>query len=99
MTQYYDLAIDFDDTIRDTNTDLPVEGAMDALNWLEDEGYSWYVLTANQNLAGVQTWMRKYGFLDVIVTHEKMPAKYYVDDRGLKFDGDWDSIIMEIGHN
>lgn len=36
------------------------------------------------------------GIKDIRVTSEKIPALAYIDDRAIRFDGDWDAILRQI---
>ena len=42
--------------------------------------------------------MEKYDVAKYIdeVTHEKPRAEYYIDDKGIKFDGNWKEILEEV---
>ena len=61
------------------------------------ERYEIYVFTA-RNREKVYKWLIKYFFDDYIydVTNKKEPAYLYIDDRALKFDGDYMEILKEI---
>lgn len=102
MTEYYDVAIDFDGVISSSDgyvkglSEMPKDGAIDALHFLKDNGYSYYVLTARNDIAAVQVWLRSYG-VECKVSNTKYPAGMYLDDRAYRFQ-DWEDALMEIGH-
>jgi len=33
---------------------------------------------------------------EVAVSNRKLPAEFYIDDRGIKFNGDWEETLKEI---
>ena len=53
-----------------------------------------------EQLAGVETWLAEHGFVKGEhydeVTHEKVPALVYIDDRALHFV-DWEQALAELG--
>ena len=61
------------------------------------ESYVVYIFTT-RNREKVYKWLIKYFFDDYIcdVTNKKEPAYLYIDDRALKFDGDYRKILEEI---
>jgi hypothetical protein len=75
-----------------TLPDEPVEGAID---WLHEmvKRFNVAILTTRgetpEGCAAVMTWLRKHGYTgpDLEVTHEKVPALAYVDDRAIRFTG------------
>ena len=46
----------------------------------------------------VWEWLEKYDVAKYIdeVTHEKPRAEYYIDDKGIKFEGNWKEILEEV---
>jgi hypothetical protein len=44
----------------------------------------------------VQHWLQKYGILVDEVCEHKPPAHVYIDDRAVRFRGNWDDLIDEI---
>lgn len=91
------LAIDFDGVIHKyskkwhdgTIYDEPVEGVKEALGKLKKAGYRVIIFTARLDRAAIQYWMIENGmekgaYWDEI-TNMKIPARVYIDDRGLRF--------------
>lgn len=79
-------------------TDLPVPGALEFVNWLVDNGATCVIITArvreenDDHCKGVESWLKKHGFPEMKVTGKKMPCLLYLDDRGLRFTGDFDEV-------
>ena len=46
----------------------------------------------------VEEWFEKHDVLQYIdyVTWEKPRAEYYIDDKGLHFNNNWDEILEEV---
>lgn len=86
----------------------PIDGSLEAIKMLHDK-FNIIIFTAKarpdrplvNNKTGKQLvteWLKKYDVLKYIdyVTHEKPRAKYYIDDKAIKFDNNWDIIIKEV---
>lgn len=95
------LCIDFDGVLNsyisgwqghDNIPDPPVEGAEKACWRLFDVGWKLYVLTSRTNLEPVARWLEKYGFPSMTLTRVKPIAIAYIDDRAVRFDGNWDAL-------
>ena len=46
----------------------------------------------------VEEWLEKHDVLQYVddITWEKPRAEYYIDDKGIKFDNNWDEILKEV---
>lgn len=88
--------------------DEPMPGAREALARIHQR-YRVVILTTRVNptlhggdaqLASVEAWLVRHGFVKGEhydeVTHEKVPALVYIDDRALHFDS-WDQALAELG--
>lgn len=88
--------------------DEPMPGAREALARIHQR-YRVVILTTRVNpglhggdaqLASVEVWLERHGFVKGEhydeVTHEKVPALVYIDDRALHFV-DWDQALDELG--
>lgn len=86
----------------------PLPGALEAIEKLS-KFYNVIIFTAKvrpdrplvQGKTGqtlVVEWLEKYDVLKYIqeVTHEKPRAKYYIDDKAIKFDNNWKDILAEV---
>ena len=94
------IAIDFDGVIIKHDKiptgginfdDLPMEGALDAINLLIEQGNEVWVFTSNPYKTDIYCWLDKNNFPELEVTNIKKPAHIYIDDRGLRFTN-WQDI-------
>ena len=70
---------------------------MDFLEALSEYGQEICILTA-RDITKVWEWLEKYrmNHLIYMVTNEKLPAIVYIDDRGLKHNGDFDETLKKL---
>jgi hypothetical protein len=101
------VVLDFDKTLHrysrgwDDGTiyDPPIPGAVEAANQLAMHCRLVVQSTRARTEEGrraIATWLRVYGFPPMKITAEKEPATIYVDDRGYRFEGDWELALAEI---
>lgn len=95
------LAIDWDQTLVDTHTQEWLPGAEDALAVLLAAGHSIIVHTCRANWTeGLLQIEAKLGALALRVAVWDQPGKpdadLYIDNRGVHFDGDWDTILRHL---
>jgi len=101
------IAIDFDGVIHQYNKGWhdgslygePVEGAFDKLQLLHDCGYEIVIHTTRTNHKDIRVWMLEhmedtYNFVFEI-TNVKPVAKFYIDNRALRFTN-WEDTIKYI---
>ena len=86
----------------DVIPDPPVPGIREAIDRLRAAGYEVVVLSSRSanryGRAAMQDWLDRYGIVvDGIYSH-KPPARCYVDDRAVRFDGDASKLFDEIDH-
>jgi hypothetical protein len=105
--KWMDMAIDFDGVINmysgwnGQHEDWgPRDGALEFIKRLHAAGWRITILTARDGeyLREAKEWMVHYGFVDYIheVTNIKKPAKIYIDDRGLQFNGNFSDTLQAI---
>lgn len=63
-------------------------------NWIEDRSGHAFECTTLFRWQRPEFWNTQ-GVL--LVTRLKLPAVAYVDDRAVKFTGDWDQVLGEVG--
>lgn len=88
--------------------DEPVKGTREALEWLKDQGYIIYIYTGRTNsefrhqgeddqAKAIERWLNKYNIpYDKVWLDGKPAAHIYLDDRAIRFNGDWKEILGSI---
>ena len=89
------VAIDFDGVIHKAGTgygngdvyDEPMPGAIYTINKLIGQGWEPYVLTARppEQWPKVHAWLKKHNFPELEVTNVKRGARFYIDNRAIRF--------------
>jgi hypothetical protein len=93
------VALDFDGVLHSYLTrserpvDAPVPGAHALVSGLQERGASLVVFTARERLEHVEAWLRQHGFPALKVVNVKPRASLYVDDRGLRYDGNPKTVL------
>lgn len=90
------IAIDFDNTIRNTVTNKPMEGAKDAISLLREKGHKVMIHSCNTK-EFIKSWLNdndiRYDYIwDQI---GKPVCSFYIDDRNIKFT-DWPQTLSSI---
>lgn len=71
--------------------DGPTEGALDAVLSYIRAGFEVVVMSARasdpRGRRAIHEWLKKHGFPEMHVSHEKPGAVLYIDDRGYHFTG------------
>lgn len=94
------VCLDFDGVIADycgwRGEDVlgePLEGAREFVQKLIDSGYE-VVIHSARAAVRIEEWLVKHQFPDSVQISIKKPiAIVYIDDRGLRFRGDFDEIF------
>ncbi len=86
----------------------PIEGALEAIKSLSEK-YNIIIFSAKvrpdrplvNGKTGyelVEEWLEQYGVRQYVdeITYEKPRAEYYIDDKAIKFDSNWDKILGEL---
>lgn len=97
------VAIDFDGVLADYHgwkekdvLDPPAPGALKFVKRALAEGYRVVVHTTRRP-SRIEGWLAVWGFPpEITVTNDKPMAMVYIDDRGFRFDGDWDAAFDAI---
>lgn len=108
MSKYKVLAIDFDHTIHDTANPVPgkkmgapIVDAKEALQHFRAQGYQIVIHTAwrigdDGRLKVIKDWLDFYGIPYDDITNIKPKADAYIDDKAIRFEGNWEEIINKI---
>ena len=82
---------------------------MISLNWLKKH-YKVYIFTVRaceeesiahgndvyKQINDVKEWLRKYQIPYDDITGNKLAAEFYIDDRGIRFEGNWTDTLATI---
>jgi len=99
------IAIDFDGVIHRYSKrwqgmgnayDPPMEGVVDAIKRLKEEGYR-LVVFSSRSVPVIEEWLKKYDLDSYFaeITNTKVPAKVYIDDRAYHFTN-WDKTMEDL---
>lgn len=100
-TMQHALCLDFDGVLHaysdgwkghDNIYDDPVAGAVEACHALAEAGWALYVLSSRSDLAPVASWLVRWGFPPMTLTRVKPISVAYIDDRAVRFEGNWLAI-------
>ncbi|HWQ60184.1 MAG TPA: hypothetical protein VN420_03480 [Candidatus Fimivivens sp.] len=73
----------------------PFPGAKEFVVRLIETGYVPVVFTT-RDAARVKPWLQSFGFPDIEVTDRKYPSLAYIDDRCIRFDGDFSRLTKDL---
>ena len=88
--------------------DKPVEGTKKALESLKEKGFTIYIYTGRTNsqfrhqgekdqVLAIEKWLKKYEIpFDKVWLDGKPAAKIYLDDRAVRFNGNWEDILVML---
>jgi len=95
------IAIDMDGTICSINDKYQdcelLEGARESINHIKKKGYKVYIHTGRHILNAEITikWLIDNKIEYDHIVFGKPPAKYYIDDKAIKFDN-WKNVLKTI---
>ena len=77
----------------------PMLGAREALQLLRPAGWVVVLFTGRHfnQWRVTADWLSRYGFEYDQIVFGKPPARFYVDDRAIPFDGDWKGLAEKVG--
>jgi hypothetical protein len=87
--------------------DPPIAGAREAMNELKERGYEVVIFSVRTGKSNpdwkkqermVKEWLVKYDIPFDVITSEKLAAEFYIDDRAIRFEGNWDKTLQVIKH-
>ncbi len=93
-----DGVLNLGETYRGPNHFAPVRtGARNFLTQLHNRGFEIVIHTARP-VHFAKTYLRENDLMRYVndVTNEKLPSRIYVDDRGLKFEGDFERTLRAV---
>lgn len=74
----------------------PLDGAKQFVQTLIDDGYQVVVHSARAPVR-VDKWLHDHNFpQDVVVSPRKPPATAYIDDNGIRFNGDFVEVYNQL---
>lgn len=106
------IMIDFDQTIHSFDQGWQdgviygdvIEGTREAINFLKEK-YEIVIFTARlskiqtnieQRKREIENWLHENDVYFNLVTADKLPAHFYIDDKAIRFEGNWDDILTKI---
>jgi capsule biosynthesis phosphatase len=111
------ICVDLDNTICHTRKEnekyedvLPIEGAIETLRKLKEEGCYIIIFTARNmrtfegnigkinkyQMPIIQEWLKKYEVPHDEIILGKPHVNFFIDDKGIEFRGDWNEIEKRI---
>lgn len=98
------ICIDIDGTIcsqespENYSDAIPLDGAIDTLKKIKKEGFNIVLFTARHfnHWETTKKWLKKYNIVYDQIVFGKPTAIYYVDDRAINFNGNWNDVFNKI---
>jgi len=108
MKEPLTIALDFDGVLHEHSRGFtglvpeepPVRGAQDFVRDLLDDGFKVVIFShraaTKAGKDGIVEWLIEHGFPEMDVSDKKPASEVYVDDRSLRFEGDFDDAYAFI---
>lgn len=99
-------SVDFDGVLHDYSDGWtgyepnggPIPGAREFVQWLVAQEIEVIISSCRAytqiGRTGIQDWLLFHGFPRCSVTCEKPHAEWYIDDRGIRFSGDFEAVKL-----
>lgn len=84
----------FDHTL--VHGDKPIEGAKAAMSALHEKGHKIMIYTCNNKEWAEKVLRNNDIWFDYIWPGEKPVADVYIDDRAIRFTGDWQETLKNV---
>lgn len=101
------IVVDFDGVLHsyiagwkgaDVIPDEPTPGAQAFVRTMLDAGWDVVIVSTRarepDGRRAIVTWLAAHDFPALDVQHEKPPALVYLDDRAMRFDGEWPTVAQ-----
>lgn len=96
------ISIDFDGVLSHYNgwkgVDVlgdPIKGAKEFILMIKNSGFTPIIFTTRKPEL-IKNWLKKFEFLDLEVSNVKYPSIVYIDDRCVKFNGNFSNLIKDL---
>lgn len=90
--------------------DEPSDGAKEVIDWLKSEGYQIVIFTSRasktnameqggdhkKEILKVESWLKDNDIYYDLITAEKLAANFYIDDRAIYYNNNWDAVKNEV---
>lgn len=95
------ISLDFDGVLAEYtgwrgkhHTGKPMTGALEFL--LTHQASHQFVIHTVREPEAISKWLVTHGFPAIPVTNVKPKASAYIDDRAIRFEGDWQSVSENL---